>query len=305
MKQLFVTTALAAALSVTAAQAQETESQPVPMGQETAPAADEPLPTITPPDGYVEGEVVLTTENLQGATVYDASGDEIGEVHGLVFANGSTSLQGGEAGTAMQGSDAATTMPAPDADTEVPDAATETTPAAPPPAAAETGTDTGDTTGMAATGDTGDTETTTTDTDTATEDANTSVESGTASPEATAPALDTDSSNVASGTDRGDSDRIEGIGSDAGTITPTDATTPPVQTAPEGEAQPMGSAEISHAIIDVGGFLGMGEHRVAIPVGDLVVYRKDTDIRIYLPWARQQLEALPEFDEDGPAPVTQ
>ena len=134
MKQLFVTTALAAALSVTAAQAQETESQPVPMGQETAPAADEPLPTITPPDGYVEGEVVLTTENLQGATVYDASGDEIGEVHGLVFANGSTSLQGGDAGAAMQGSDAATTMPAPGADTEVPDAATETTPAAPPPA---------------------------------------------------------------------------------------------------------------------------------------------------------------------------
>lgn len=289
MKQLFVTTALAAALSVTAAQAQETESQPVPMGQETAPAADEPLPTITPPDGYVEGEVVLTTENLQGATVYDASGDEIGEVHGLVFANGSTSLQGGDAGAAMQGSDAATTMPAPDA-------ATETTPAAPPPAAAETGTDTGDTTGMA---------TTDSATAPATEDANTSVESGTASPEATAPALDTDSSNVASGTDRGDSDRIEGIGSDAGTITPTDATTPPVQTAPEGEAQPMGSAEISHAIIDVGGFLGMGEHRVAIPVGDLVVYRKDTDIRIYLPWTRQQLEALPEFDEDGPAPMTQ
>lgn len=289
MKQLFVTTALAAALSVTAAQAQETESQPVPMGQETAPAADEPLPTITPPDGYVEGEVVLTTENLQGATVYDASGDEIGEVHGLVFANGSTSLQGGDAGAAMQGSDAATTMPAPGADTE-------TTPAAPPPAAAETGTDTGDTTGMAATDSA---------TAPATEDANTSVESGTASPEATAPALDTDSSNVASGTDRGDSDRIEGIGSDAGTITPTDATTPPVQTAPEGEAQPMGSAEISHAIIDVGGFLGMGEHRVAIPVGDLVVYRKDTDIRIYLPWTRQQLEALPEFDEDGPAPMTQ
>lgn len=298
MKQLFVTTALAAALSVTAAQAQETESQPVPMGQETAPAADEPLPTIAPPDGYVEGEVVLTTENLQGATVYDASGDEIGEVHGLVFANGSTSLQGGDAGAAlqgsdagaaMQGSDAATTMPAPGADTE-------TTPAAPPPAAAETGTDTGDTT---------DTATTNSATAPATEDANTSVESGTASPEATAPALDTDSSNVASGTDRGDSDRIEGIGSDAGTITPTDATTPPVQTAPEGEAQPMGSAEISHAIIDVGGFLGMGEHRVAIPVGDLVVYRKDTDIRIYLPWTRQQLEALPEFDEDGPAPMTQ
>lgn len=289
MKQLFVTTALAAALSVTAAQAQETESQPVPMGQETAPAADEPLPTITPPDGYVEGEVVLTTENLQGATVYDASGDEIGEVHGLVFANGSTSLQGGDAGAAMQGSDAATTMPAPGADTE-------TTPAAPPPAAAETGTDTGDTT---------DTATTDSATAPATEDANTSVESGTASPEATAPALDTDSSNVASSTDRGDSDRIEGIGSDAGTITPTDATTPPVQTAPEGEAQPMGSAEISHAIIDVGGFLGMGEHRVAIPVGDLVVYRKDTDIRIYLPWTRQQLEALPEFDEDGPAPMTQ
>ncbi|RQP04553.1 MAG: photosystem reaction center protein H [Paracoccus sp. BP8] len=296
MRHLFVTTALAAALSVAAAQAQDTptpeapapeadtpqaDTQPVPMGQESAPAL-EPAPIITPPDGYVEGDVVLTTENLEGATVYDASGEEIGEVHGLVFANGTTSLQGGDTGAAT-----------------APDATSEAAPAATTEAPAEAPADT--TTGAAAD--------TTTDTTTDTTAGAADSPADSASPDGAAPMTESDSSNVATGTDTGDTDRMENIGSDVGTITPTDATTPPAQ-APtdaqaDAQAEGMGAAEISHAIIDVGGFLGMGEHRVAVPVGDLVVYRKDTDLRIYLPWTREQLEALPEFDEDGPVPATQ
>ncbi|RDW12828.1 hypothetical protein [Paracoccus thiocyanatus] len=158
----------------------------------------------------------------------------------------------------------------------------------------------------------------------ATEDATNTVDSGTASPEASAPGMDTDSANVASGTDQGDSDRVEPAGSDTAATTPamtpsgqtettpattdTDATPGTAATADApagGQTQAMDSAEISHAIIDVGGFLGMGEHRVAVPVGDLVVYQKDDDIRIYLPWTREQLEALPEFDEDAAATTMQ
>ncbi|WP_323717956.1 photosystem reaction center protein H [Paracoccus aminovorans] len=269
MKHLFATTALAAALSVGAAQAQQTQTDPTPAPQDSAATAEAPVPTIAPPDGYVEGEVTLTTENLEGATVYDASGDDIGTVHGLVFANGTTSMQDADAAPAPGGT------------------APETAPAA--------------TTGAASTA--GDTATP----GASAPDTMGTVDSSTASPQASAPATDSESDNVASGTDTGENDRIDNVGSDATTVTPTDATTPPAQSATDTQqpAGGMAGTEISHAIIDVGGFLGIGKHRVAVPVDDLVVYRKDTDLRIYLPWTKQQVEALPEFDEDGPAPAAQ
>ena len=89
---------------------------------------------------------------------------------------------------------------------------------------------------------------------------------------------------------------------------------------------------ITHAIIDVGGFLGMGQRSVAIPFEEMVIYQEvdasltadgviitDTDpsddapvvtdgtvtdpnnlaasdLRIYLPMTEDQLEALPEVD---------
>lgn len=281
MRHLFATTALAAALSVAAAQAQESETQPpVPMGEETAPAVDSPAadaapPAITPPEGYVQDDAALTTETLEGATVYDANGDAIGEVYGLVFADGTTSLQGGDTEAAAPMTDAAPeTLPA-----DEPGAATEPVPDAGAGDAAGTAPDTAGTA----------------------EGEMASPEAETP-PEAAAPDAGTDTPDVTGGTD---GDRMENIGSDTGTVTPTDATNPPVQTAPADDAQAMASAEISHAIIDVGGFLGLGAHRVAVPVEDLMVYRSDTDLRIYLPWTREQLEALPEFDEDAPAPATQ
>jgi len=265
MRQLLLSTAvLAAALGLGAAQAQDAPAQPTPAPatQENAPAATA-APTIAPPEGYVNSDAVLTTDNLQGATVYDAAGDDIGEVHGLVFADGSTSL--GEADAAAPAATDATSATTPTPAT-TPDPAMTSDPA--------TGATGSESTGMAGAG---------------TSDV----------------AKDNDSTNLASGTDTGDNDRIENVGSDSSTVTPTDATTPPAQEAAGSTPAGGTSVEISHAIIDVGGFLGMGEHRVAVPVDDLVAYSKDDDLRIYLPWTREQLEALPEFDEDGPAPVSQ
>lgn len=188
MKHIFATTALVSLLGVAVATAQQTE----PVTQSTAPdtMATTSQAEIIPPEGYVQSDVVLTTENLEGATVYDVSSDEIGEVHGLIFANGTTSIQQG---------------------------------------------------------------------------------------------------------------LTEGAVTDT---TTTDAMTPDTM---DGQSQSLDSTEISQAIIDVGGFLGMGTHRVAVPISDLRVFHSgdQDDLRIYLPWTREQLEALPEFDEDNPVPALQ
>jgi len=54
---------------------------------------------------------------------------------------------------------------------------------------------------------------------------------------------------------------------------------------------------ISHAIVDIGGFLGMGAHSVALPISDLAIYSNGNETRVYLPWTREQLEAQPAYDE--------
>lgn len=61
------------------------------------------------------------------------------------------------------------------------------------------------------------------------------------------------------------------------------------------------ASQITHAILDIGGFLGLGQHRVAIPISDLAVYANGDEIRVYLPWTRAQLEALPAYDAEDPA----
>ena len=193
MKNLLATTAMTIALTVGAAHAQTDTTDPALPPETSAPDAtmdgtatdgttmdsmtdgtdagvvgtadtDARL-TVSPPEGYAEQDVVLTTDNLEGATVYDVDGDDIGDVHGLIFANGTSTF----------GDDAA-------------------------------------------------------------DDA----------------------------------------------------------------------AEISHAILDIGGWLGIGQHRVAIPLSDLVIYVNNDDaedVRIYLPRTLEQLEALPEFDENAPLTV--
>lgn len=60
--------------------------------------------------------------------------------------------------------------------------------------------------------------------------------------------------------------------------------------------------QLSHVVLDVGGFLGIGAHTVAVPMGALQVFRDaNEDVRVYLPWTQAQLEALPEYDADDPA----
>jgi hypothetical protein len=59
------------------------------------------------------------------------------------------------------------------------------------------------------------------------------------------------------------------------------------------------SGRVTHVVMDIGGFLGIGEHTVAVPVSSLQLFRGSsaTDLRVYLPWTEDQLKALPEYKE--------
>ncbi len=53
--------------------------------------------------------------------------------------------------------------------------------------------------------------------------------------------------------------------------------------------------KITQAIIDVGGFLGMGARSVSMKFDDLTVLRETDghDLRVYIDATKQQLEAMP------------
>ena len=53
----------------------------------------------------------------------------------------------------------------------------------------------------------------------------------------------------------------------------------------------------SVAVIDVGGFLGMGEKPVAVPVNRLTFLRADDDIRVYIGATEDQLDAMPAYQD--------
>lgn len=55
--------------------------------------------------------------------------------------------------------------------------------------------------------------------------------------------------------------------------------------------------QIEQAIIDVGGFLGIGQHRIAISFDEVQVVRSDdgADVRVYVSATQEQLEARPEY----------
>ena len=55
--------------------------------------------------------------------------------------------------------------------------------------------------------------------------------------------------------------------------------------------------KITDAVVDVGGFLGLGEKPVAVQIKDLEILRKDSDrgLRVYTALVEDQLEELPEF----------
>jgi len=53
--------------------------------------------------------------------------------------------------------------------------------------------------------------------------------------------------------------------------------------------------KITDAIIDVGGFLGMGAHSVQMPFSDLTVLRETngSDLRVHLDTTKDRLKAMP------------
>lgn len=53
--------------------------------------------------------------------------------------------------------------------------------------------------------------------------------------------------------------------------------------------------KITHAVIDVGGFLGLGAHSVLMPFSDLTVLRETdgTDLRVHLDTTKDRLKAMP------------
>ena len=54
--------------------------------------------------------------------------------------------------------------------------------------------------------------------------------------------------------------------------------------------------KLQDAIIDVGGFLGLGEKPVAVPFEQLQVMRGENDVRIYIDATEEQLEGMPEYE---------
>ncbi|WP_444666591.1 hypothetical protein [Cereibacter changlensis] len=57
---------------------------------------------------------------------------------------------------------------------------------------------------------------------------------------------------------------------------------------------------ITQVIFDVGGFLGIGARNVAVPFEDLQIYTNAdaTDMRVYLPMTKEEMEGLPEYTEN-------
>jgi hypothetical protein len=55
--------------------------------------------------------------------------------------------------------------------------------------------------------------------------------------------------------------------------------------------------KITHAVIDVGGFLGMGAHAILLPFSQLTVLRatNGSDLRVHLDTTKDNLKAMPLY----------
>lgn len=55
---------------------------------------------------------------------------------------------------------------------------------------------------------------------------------------------------------------------------------------------------VTHAVMDVGGFLGLGEHTVALEIDDIDILWNDEDgnVRVQLPMTQEEMESLPEYE---------
>lgn len=53
-------------------------------------------------------------------------------------------------------------------------------------------------------------------------------------------------------------------------------------------------------IADIGGFLGMGQHRIALSGDEVFFYRNESGtLRAYVNADKAALEAMPEYEEPG------
>lgn len=272
MKRLLTTTFLVTALSVSGAFAQAAApAAPDAATSGTTGGTTMTMPAVKAPEGFTRENVRLTADQLLGATLYDSAGKSIGEVHDLVFAMGdSTTTTGsiGKTGTSSMPSDA----------TSNPPSAMDST-------AGTSGSAMNDTTGSSGTGTSG---TGTTDT-TGSTGSGTGMAAGTDSSGSTGASAA--SPGAATGTEMAPS---MGANDTTGSVASgnTDDTTGSITST---------TGEVTHAVLDIGGFLGIGQHRVAVPVTDLAVYRNASETRVYLPWTQAQLKALPTYEENDPS----
>ncbi len=60
------------------------------------------------------------------------------------------------------------------------------------------------------------------------------------------------------------------------------------------------TGEISEAVIGVGGFLGLGEKKVAVNFSDLQILTNEdkSDIRVYISATEDELKGLPEYEPE-------
>lgn len=56
--------------------------------------------------------------------------------------------------------------------------------------------------------------------------------------------------------------------------------------------------KITHAVVDVGGFLGLGAHSVLLPFDQLAILRETNgvDVRIHLDTTKDKLKAMPHHE---------
>ena len=55
---------------------------------------------------------------------------------------------------------------------------------------------------------------------------------------------------------------------------------------------------VTYLVLDIGGFLGIGSHTVALEMQDLTLYHnaEDDSLRVHTPMTEEQLESLPEYE---------
>lgn len=53
--------------------------------------------------------------------------------------------------------------------------------------------------------------------------------------------------------------------------------------------------QVTHVVLDVGGFLGIGAKSVALPMEELTVAQRDGTVSLWVDMTREELEAMPEY----------